>query len=75
MHAAPFKFTHISYSSPVCVQATTTLPYKLGATHLYPIIAPIANPQLDKFSKSHVINDTLVRRAHDTVIDLSLRKV
>ncbi|GLC44280.1 hypothetical protein PLESTB_000760500 [Pleodorina starrii] len=39
--------------------ATTTVPYKLGAQYLYPIVKPVADPALEKVSKSTYVNATL----------------
>ncbi|GIL87319.1 hypothetical protein Vretifemale_15400 [Volvox reticuliferus] len=39
--------------------ATTTTPYKLGAQYLYPIVQPVADPALEKVTKSTYINATL----------------
>lgn len=39
--------------------ASHTTPYKLGAQYVYPLVQPVADPALDKFSNSKVINDAV----------------
>ncbi|KAJ9531006.1 oil globule associated protein [Haematococcus lacustris] len=39
--------------------ATTTMPYKLGAQYMYPLVQPVADPALAKITNSKVINGTL----------------
>ncbi|GFR40313.1 hypothetical protein Agub_g848 [Astrephomene gubernaculifera] len=39
--------------------ATTTVPYKLGAQYLYPLVQPVADPALEKVSKSTYVNAAL----------------
>nr|AEW43284.1 major lipid droplet protein [Dunaliella salina] len=47
---------------------TDSSPYKLGAQYLYPIVQPVADPTLDKFTHSQVINSTLDYWKPNTVV-------
>lgn len=39
--------------------AETTTPYKLSATYVYPVVKPVADPAVEKLSKSKVVTETL----------------
>eukprot|EP00798_Chlamydomonas_sp_ICE-L_P007780 gene7780-967_t len=39
--------------------ATTTTPYRLGVSYLYPFIQPYSEPALDTVSKSKVVNEVM----------------
>eukprot|EP00199_Chlamydomonas_sp_CCMP681_P005453 CAMPEP_0119107906 /NCGR_PEP_ID=MMETSP1180-20130426/12297_1 /TAXON_ID=3052 ORGANISM="Chlamydomonas cf sp, Strain CCMP681" /NCGR_SAMPLE_ID=MMETSP1180 /ASSEMBLY_ACC=CAM_ASM_000741 /LENGTH=254 /DNA_ID=CAMNT_0007093455 /DNA_START=123 /DNA_END=887 /DNA_ORIENTATION=- len=39
--------------------ATTTMPYKLGAKHVYPLVQPVAEPALDRLTGSKVISSAV----------------
>lgn len=39
--------------------ASSTTPYKLGAQYVYPLVQPVADPTLDKFNKSKVIQEAV----------------
>ncbi|KAF5841012.1 major lipid droplet protein [Dunaliella salina] len=47
---------------------TDSSPYKLGAQYLYPIVQPVADPTLDKFAHSQVVNSTLDYWKPNTVV-------
>ncbi|KAG2438280.1 hypothetical protein HYH02_010978 [Chlamydomonas schloesseri] len=55
VHSALYRYG-LSVGASTVAWATSTTPYKLSATYLYPLVQPVADPALDKVSKSTYVN-------------------
>ncbi|KXZ49723.1 hypothetical protein GPECTOR_20g580 [Gonium pectorale] len=57
--ASPLYKRSVSLGASTLGWAASTTPYRLGAAYLYPLLQPVADPALDKVSKSSYVNATL----------------
>eukprot|EP00198_Chlamydomonas_reinhardtii_P008331 XP_001697668.1 hypothetical protein CHLREDRAFT_192823 [Chlamydomonas reinhardtii] len=55
VHSALYRYG-VSVGASTLGWATSTTPYKLSAAYLYPLVQPVADPALDKVSKSTYVN-------------------